>query len=217
MKRVLVLLARAPSAGGKTRLTAHLSDARARALRERLFLDTLEVTRATGIPVVVSFTPDDAREEMSRVALDVTLIPQRGNDLGERMLHAMHHAAASGAESVVLIGSDLPALPPQHLLDAFAMLETDADVVFGRAQDGGFYLVGARGKMPDIFRGIAWSTPHVFDAVVTAAHRADLRVAYAPEWWDIDGLDDLQRVLTDPRPDAAPHVRAWLTDDAAPD
>ena len=216
MKRVLVLLARAPSARGKTRLTSQLPDERARSLRERLFLDTLAVARATGLPIVVSFTPDEARDEMSHLAADVTWTPQRGEELGARMRNAMNDGFAGGAESVVLIGSDLPTLPPHHLLDAFAMLDADADVVFGRSEDGGFYLVGARGAMPDIFHGVTWSTPQVINDVVDAAHRAELMVAYAPEWWDIDRLDDLQRVLTDSPLDAAPHVRAWLADgDAA--
>lgn len=194
-KRVIVVLARAPSAQGKTRLTAHMDDARARDLRERLFLDTLDAAWATELPVMVCFTPDSAREEMQRLAPGAALMTQRGEDLGARMRNAMQDAFAAGAETVALIGSDLPALPAQHILDAFEMARS-ADVVFGPTQDGGFYLVAAYGAMPDIFSGIIWSAPGVLTDVVAAAHARDLVVGFAPEWWDIDRPADLRRVVT---------------------
>ena len=203
-KRVVVLLARAPSAKGKTRLTAHLADDEARDLRERLLLDTLDAACATELPVIVCFMPDTARDEMRRLVGDVQLIPQRGDGLGERMRNAMNDALARGAESVVLIGSDLPDLPYTHLLEACDLLEGVGvspakpipDLVFGPTKDGGFYLVGARAPMPDIFRGIDWDGPTVLAAVVQAAHAGDLTVGFASHWWDVDRPEDLKRLVT---------------------
>jgi uncharacterized protein len=191
--RQVVILARAPSARGKTRLTAHLSAADARALRERLFLDTLSAARAAGYPVVVTFTPADAAAEMRALAGEAAFMMQRGDDLGARMRNGMHDAFATGAATVVLIGSDLPTLPPEHMSDAFAMLDSGADVVFGPSEDGGFYLVGARSELPDIFHGVEWSRPDVLARVTRAAHEAGLTVGVAREWWDVDGPEDLRR------------------------
>jgi rSAM/selenodomain-associated transferase 1 len=207
--RAIVVLARAPSAPGKSRLTGGLSDDRARALREALLLDTLDVARTVGVPIVISYTPDDARDEMAGLAGDIALVPQRGANLGERMRWAMDDTFASGAESVVLIGSDLPTLPLEHLTDAFAMLESPADLVLGPAEDGGFYLVAARQPRPEVFHGIEWGTPHVLDRVADAARRAGLTVGLTRSWWDVDTPDDLRRAVEDLRPDAAQHVRAW--------
>jgi rSAM/selenodomain-associated transferase 1 len=166
-------------------------------LRERLFLDTLDGALATELPVVVCFTPDDAREEMRRLAGDVAseLVSQRGEDLGARMRHAMNEFFARGTESVVLIGSDLPSLPAAYILDAFAMLDS-ADVVLGPTDDGGFYLIGARREMPDILQGVDWSGANVCAAVVAAAHAQDLTIGFAREWWDTDRPEDLERLLT---------------------
>ena len=203
--RQVVILARAPSASGKTRLTAHLIEHRARALRERLFLDTLAAARAAGYPVIVSFTPDDALEEMRGLVGDARLIAQRGDDLGARMRHALLDALALGADAVVLIGSDLPTLPPENIVRAFDMLEgagggveragcsATCDVVFGPTEDGGFYLVGARGDIQNIFTGISWGRSDVLARVTAAAQGAGVAVGLAPTWWDVDVPEDLRR------------------------
>jgi len=190
--RQVVILARAPSAQGKTRLTAHLPEDRARALRERLFLDTLAAARAAGYPVVVSFTPDTAREEMRGLVGEGALLPQRGDDLGTRMRNALIDGFATGAAAVVLIGSDLPTLPPENIVHAFDLLE-GSDVVLGPSEDGGFYLVGARGHMPNIFSGVEWGQSDVLERVSVAAHDAGVTIARAPEWWDVDAPEDLRR------------------------
>lgn len=212
--RQVVILARAPSAQGKTRLTAHLPEDRARALRERLFLDTLAAARAAGYPVVVSFTPDTAREEMRGLVGEGALTPQRGDDLGTRMRNALIDGFATGAAAVVLIGSDLPTLPPENIVHAFGSLEGEGsltaeasakavspadsrcDVVFGPTNDGGFYLVAARAELPDIFGDIEWSRADVLARVAESARRAGLTIAFAREWWDVDEPADLRRLGT---------------------
>jgi rSAM/selenodomain-associated transferase 1 len=182
-----------------------LIEERARALRERLFLDTLAAARAAGYPVIVSFTPDDAVEEMRALVGETKLIAQRGDDLGARMRHALLDALASGAAAVVLIGSDLPTLPPGNIARAFDMLEgagggveragcrATCDVVFGPTEDGGFYLVGARGDVQDIFTGISWGRSDVLARVTAAAQEAGVAVGLAPTWWDVDAPEDLRR------------------------
>jgi rSAM/selenodomain-associated transferase 1 len=198
---VVVLLARAPSAKGKTRLTAHLPADRALALRTALFLDTLDVVCATALPVIVSFTPVDARDEMSTLVPDARLVPQVGVGLGERMHRAIDDGLAAGFDAVVLIGSDLPTLPASYIYDAIAQLKgvdgirVPPDLILGPSEDGGFYLVGARHPLPDIFRDVPWDGPAVLRSVVEAARALALRVAFTPEWWDVDKPEDLERLV----------------------
>jgi hypothetical protein len=204
------MLARAPSAPGKTRLTSDLEEQRARELRQALLLDTAAVVRAADLPLVIAFTPDDSEAEMRRLLTDVRLVPQRGEDLGERMRLAMNAEFDMGAASVVLIGSDLPTLPPERLGDAGEMLGSGADIVVGPTDDGGFCLVAARAPLPPaLFAGIEWSTATVFERFVANAHGCALTAGVLPGCWDVDAPEDLSRVLADPRPHVAPHVRAW--------
>jgi rSAM/selenodomain-associated transferase 1 len=172
----------------------------AQSLRQRLFLDTLAAARGAGYPVVVCYTPDDAREEMRRLAGDTALIVQRGADLGARMRNAMGDALAAGADAVVVIGSDLPTLPSQHVVRAFAELEgpgsppaPPCDIVVGPAEDGGFYLIGARRDIPEIFAGVPWGQSNVLARVTASAHHAGVMVRLAPTWWDVDAPEDLRR------------------------
>lgn len=213
---MLIVLARAPSAPGKTRLTSHLAHEDARALREALFLDTLDIARLTGVPVCVRYTPSDACEEIASLVGDITHAPQSAGDLGARMQHAAVSGFASGAKHVVLLGSDLPTLPPSHVAAAFARLDAGADCVFGPSDDGGYYLLGlARGQAADdpaaryaaLFAGIAWGTGRVLQQSLAAAAAASLGAEVIAPWYDVDDSDDLARVLADGQ--AARRTRAW--------
>jgi 2-phospho-L-lactate guanylyltransferase (CobY/MobA/RfbA family) len=229
-RRAIVLLARAPSAPGKTRLTAGWPAGHARALREALFLDSLAIARSLDVPVTVAYTPAAARDEMAALtggrstmdrgpspagrepspvgrepatpgqALEIDLRPQCGDDLGARMLHAIS-AGLTGADHVVLMGSDLPTLPRAYLVDAFAELESGADCVFGPTEDGGYYLVGARRgmDMSRVLTGIPWGAGQVLQATLMAARASGVAAAVTRAWFDVDVPADLRRVVGDTR------------------
>ena len=121
---------------------------------------------------------------------DAELLPQRGADLGERERGCVFRDLfAAGYGRVVMIGSDLPTLPRTHVARALELV-SPRTVVLGRARDGGYYLIALAaeepGTVPDLFRGIRWSTPAAFDDTVAAAHRAGLTVSLVPPWYDVD-------------------------------
>jgi rSAM/selenodomain-associated transferase 1 len=192
--RRLAVIARAPSAAGKTRLTNGLAPHDAVALRAALLLDTLDVAHATGEPLAVYFTPADARDELARLVPGAVLVPQPEADLGARMHHAFVTLVGTGADRVVLIGSDVPTLPPSHVRQAFVELDAGADLVLGPAGDGGYYLIGLREPRPTLFDDISWGTSRVFDQTRARAEAAQLRVARVAGWHDVDTKADLDRV-----------------------
>ena len=124
------------------------------------------------------------------------LLPQVEGDLGTRMQEFFRVAMDSGYSRVVLVGSDTPTLPRSYVEAAFRLLQ-DKEVVLGPTSDGGYYLVGARENVPQIFREIDWSTSHVWDQTIQRLQ--DRRVSYGalPEWYDVDDLADLKRLLAD--------------------
>ena len=83
---------------------------------------------------------------------------QARGDLGVRMETALR-ALPQG--SIVLIGSDIPGVSRSDIHHAFRGLGR-SDVVFGPAEDGGFWLVGLANSRvaPDLFKDIRWSTEH---------------------------------------------------------
>ncbi len=79
-----------------------------------------------------------------------------------------------------------------------------ADVVFGPALDGGYYLIAMREAHAVLFERIPWSTPHTLGRTITAAKAAGLRVGLLDERADIDTAEDWQRWLaTSTRGDSA--------------
>ncbi|MCY4028055.1 MAG: DUF2064 domain-containing protein, partial [Acidobacteria bacterium] len=138
---------------------------------------------------------EDDRDGLRALGLsDAELLPQRGADLGERERGVFRDLFAAGYARVAMVGSDLPTLPAAHVVRALD-LAAARGVVLGRARDGGYYLIalaaGEDGAIPDLFRGIRWSTPAAFDDTVAAAERAGLAVSLVPPWYDVDDEDGL--------------------------
>jgi len=175
---------------------------------EALFLDTLDSARSLHVAVTVFATPTEQLGEVRALAGGVATQPQADGDLGERMHDACARLFRDGAGHVVLIGSDLPTLPPSHLSDAFEALEAGADVVLGPAEDGGYYLVGLSRPTPVVFAGISWGTARVLRETWAAAADAGLRVHEVAGWHDVDTPDDLARVAVGREP--ARRTRQWL-------
>jgi len=210
------VIARAPSAPGKTRLAAHFSVGRLRALRTALAADTLAIAGAVpGVDRFIFFTPDEADAEIAGLAgPSFTRLPQRGDDLGQRMHCAFEDLLTERRyESAVLVGSDLPLLTTEHFSSAFGSLRADADVIIGPADDGGYYLIGMRRSHPELFESIAWGTATVLADTMRAATRAGLTVNLVRRSYDVDTIEDIQRLERDlaaaPR-DRAMSVRRWL-------
>ena len=111
-------------------------------------------------------------------------IAQGGGDLGERMDRVMYILPPG---PVVIIGTDVPAITPEHIDTAFRKLGR-YDAVFGPAEDGGYWLVGARRSpcLPDLFSGIRWSTPHTLADTTSKLTEKGLKVALIDTLSDVD-------------------------------
>ena len=194
-RRLLIVMARDPAAGSvKTRLQPPLTPEESAALYECFLRDRLEeASLLTGIDVAVAFTPAGAGEALAAfVPSAFRLFPQRGDTLTERLAAATSSAFAEGYGTVAVTDSDSPDLPGEYILQAFRLLEGEADAVFGPCRDGGYYLAGLRKERPGIFEDIPWSTSRVLEASLARAASMGLRTACLPPWQDIDTFDDLR-------------------------
>ncbi|MEA5569491.1 TIGR04282 family arsenosugar biosynthesis glycosyltransferase [Calothrix sp. UHCC 0171] len=129
--------------------------------------------------------------------LDNNLIyqPQGEGDLGTRMARSLSDSFCLGAKKTIIIGTDCPAIDPQLLQTAFAYLD-NSDLVLGPALDGGYYLIGLRDSIPDIFsqlfQNIDWGTSQVFPQTVGIAQKLKLSITYLRSLADIDRPEDLE-------------------------
>jgi hypothetical protein len=124
--------------------------------------------------------------------LGSSLIYQRQSegDIGCRMASAFQASFEAGMNSVVLIGIDSPDLNAQLMAEAFQALHQH-DLVLGPALDGGYYLIGLRRLIPELFTGIRWSTAEVLPQTLRIAQRLELAVAKLPLLSDVDRPEDL--------------------------
>ncbi|MBT4487642.1 MAG: glycosyltransferase [Rhodospirillaceae bacterium] len=124
-------------------------------------------------------------------------LPRQGQgrgDLGRRMARAMRGHGGP----VVLVGGDIPDLKGHHIAQAMRSLRR-ADVVFGPAADGGFWLVGLRHGQRGrdgarLFKGVRWSSPHALaDSLANLSGTA--RVALLETLSDVDTPADYAAYL----------------------
>jgi rSAM/selenodomain-associated transferase 1 len=106
------------------------------------------------------------------------------------MALAFKESFSAGMTGVVIIGTDCPDLKAQLMVKAFYALEQN-DLVLGPALDGGYYLIGLRRLIPELFTGISWSTAEVLEQTIRIAQRLDLAIAFLPLLNDIDRPEDL--------------------------
>ncbi|MET0851252.1 MAG: TIGR04282 family arsenosugar biosynthesis glycosyltransferase [Candidatus Rokuibacteriota bacterium] len=201
MKPAVAVMARVPGlVPVKTRMHAALGADLAELVYRCFVLDVLDaVAAAPEVEPVLAFTPAHGRARMAALApAAFRLIPQEGEGLGERMSNLLAGLIADGHPGAVVIGSDSPTLPMDHVVEAAAALERGAaDLVIGPSEDGGYYLIGLRRRQAALFSDIPWSTDRVCELTLERARRLGLRVHQLPEWFDVDTESDLARLAVD--------------------
>ena len=204
----VVVMARSPSGGRapKTRLAGVVPDEQDRRRLYAAFLtDVVSACRTVeGAVLRVAYTPDGGPCGFTPAGVaERELMPQRGAALGDRERGIFDDLFRGGFSPVVVIGSDLPGLPPARIREALARLAAEPSaVVLGPSDDGGYYLIAlARPRAgcaaPDLFTGIRWSSAWTRADTVAAAERCGLRVELLDGWRDVDDAADLAALRTE--------------------
>ena len=142
----------------------------------------------------MAYSPADRAEAFGELAgPEWELLPQGEGNLGQRLERVLATSLQDDDARVVVIGSDSPTLPSEFLQRAFTALK-QWPVVLGPAEDGGYYLVGARGNVPPIFHDMPWSSPRVWVQTVGRLHAAGIAFHVLPTWYDVDTALDLTRL-----------------------
>jgi uncharacterized protein len=190
MKRRLVVFARAPQLGRvKQRLARGIGAAAALAFYRRTLAVVLRrVGRDPRWQTVLAVTPDRTARSARLWPLRLGRVGQGRGDLGARMARSLRRRRGG---PVCIVGADIPDLDARHVWRAFRALAA-AEIVFGPAADGGYWLVGARGPLPyALFAGVRWSTAHAL--ADTLASLKGRRVALIDWLADVDDADAYRR------------------------
>jgi uncharacterized protein len=120
---------------------------------------------------------------------DIRIFVQEGESLGDKMRWAIKDRFAEGYERVIIIGSDSPSLPVSYIHRAVG---SDKDMVIGPSTDGGYYLIGMRGKMVEVFKDVSWGTETVLQESFENLVHNGASLELLPIWYDVDTPEDLK-------------------------
>ena len=191
----LVVMLKVPVAGKvKTRLTPPLKKEDAARLYKCFIQDIFSrISTLNGIDIIAAYTPKNAAERIKRIVpANTMLIPQKGNDLGERLQNIFSQLFSIGYKKVAIIGTDSPDLPVEYVKKSFSSLNKNTSIAIGPSRDGGYYLIAMSRYSEEVFKDIPWSTNTVFKKTLEKAKKAGLLPAFLPEWYDVDETDDLK-------------------------
>ncbi len=189
----LFLFAKAPVPGKvKTRMQPELGkDGCARVAEAMLVQSAQKVLDHWPGNLVLCVFPDCDHDVFARLVhqTNCEIAVQVGENLGDRMLHALKSGIESSGSAVVM-GCDVPHITAGILATTHHALCDGVNVV-GPAEDGGFYLLGLGEFRSDIFREISWGTDTVMARLDKQANFLGLNLVRLPVMRDIDRWRDL--------------------------
>lgn len=190
-KSVLVIFAKYPETGKvKTRLGKSIGYENSMLVYKTMLKDTiLKFSIRINYDMALCYTPKDKKNYFK--FMEGTIYPQNNGNLGYRMMDCFRHFLKKYV-NVIIIGSDAPMINPKIVKNSFKLLK-GKDIVLGKSDDGGYYLVGMK-KVHDIFLGINWGTENVLKATIKKIKKMDLSYKLLPELADVDTVEDLRKI-----------------------
>jgi rSAM/selenodomain-associated transferase 1 len=185
---LLTVFAKAPRPGFvKTRLG--LEPAAAASLYSEFVRRTLQTVMLLREEATLELSLDMECSAWTEFSIPRSVQPE--GDLGVRLFAALDRGLSAGHPAVVILGSDSPTLPVEHVR---WLLESKADVALGPTLDGGYYGIACRKIKRPVFDAVRWSTARALEDTIRAVERCGLSHAVGPEWFDVDTPEDLRRL-----------------------
>ena len=193
----LIVFVKFPEPGKvKTRIARELGAERAAEIYSRMAERIVhDVSGPGAYGTIVYFDPPERGDNIKTwLGSDgLSFEPQSGGTIGDRMSDAFHSVFSEGAVRAVLIGTDIPDITADIVRAAFDLL-SDADVVLGPAEDGGYYLIGLRTFEPILFRDIDWGADTVYTRTIARIVERNLSHKLLDTLKDVDTAEDIDPV-----------------------
>lgn len=189
-KSCIILFAKPPVKGlVKTRLATDLGNDTTLEIYQQLLQNAVNQASSSIADLVIYWSEKNFDSTLySKFPFQI----QFGENLGKRMINAFNWAFECGYEKVVIMGSDCPELNAEVIDYSFTAL-SKADLVFGKAEDGGYYLVGMNRLYEPILDFKEWSHSQVLENALQVAREMKLKVELLPVLSDIDNVRDLRK------------------------
>mgnify|MGYP005706218353 FL=1 len=187
-KACLVIMAKEPLPGRvKTRLAKEVGSTVAAWWSRHQLKKTIRNLNDPRWDIVISLSPDFFVKRSKFWPSKIKCIPQGRGDLGQKMRNILKLFTN---RPVCIIGGDIPGITRLEVSKAFKKLASRKFVI-GPAEDGGFWLIGHKGKPPTkLFDGVRWSSSWAYlDTIETFEGQS---FSCLSKLRDVDSLLDLE-------------------------
>ncbi|OYX26153.1 MAG: glycosyltransferase [Flavobacteriales bacterium 32-35-8] len=189
-KNALIIFVRNPELGKcKTRLAETIGNKAALEIYKQLLLHTANISKNIEADKFVFYSENIQKNDIWDNHVFRKKLQMEG-DLGMKMAHAFSEIFQMGYEKVIIIGSDLFDLKPEHIHEAYQDLNTN-EAVIGPAKDGGYYLLGLTNMNELLFKNKSWSTSEVLEETLSELRENNIKFTTLETLNDIDTYDDL--------------------------
>jgi hypothetical protein len=178
----------------KTRLSEQIGYHHSLELYKSFLMDIIDRIKPIDTPKIIYYTPEKELDHLTHLLGTANqYVPQKGINLGQRLLNGFKHAEESGYKSAIALATDIPDIPREVIEQAISYIEKH-DAVIGPSPDGGYYLLGLnRGFIKDsLFTGIEWGTDSVFPKTLKKLQDENINVKVLQNCMDIDNYYDLE-------------------------
>jgi len=190
-KNALIIIAKYPEKGKvKTRVRGLSDDQRVELYKKLLTLTMKKLSSIPAIDTFIAFAPESAEEYFIHFGIKLIPLPER--DLGAGMFRAFERVFSAGYKKAALVGADIPDLSPSIVLNAIDLLSTH-DLVFGPAADGGYYLVGMRKLIKEVFEDVPWSSDQTLKKSLDQSKKFNYSIGFTVTLRDIDTIEDIKK------------------------
>jgi len=170
----------------KTRLANTIGNQGAFEVYKELFKITENITTDLSVEKRIYFSDVVINEKWP----DTFKTTQQGDDLGERMKNAFIDGFEDGYDKIILIGSDLPEISEEIITEGFHELKQN-ELVFGPADDGGYYLIGLSKMNTAPFDNKPWSQSNLLKITLDELASNHSKFSLLQNLNDIDTFEDL--------------------------
>ena len=194
MENHLIVFAKEPRLGRvKSRLAKSMGNVKATFwYKNQLASLIAKLNYHSSIKKHLYITPDNSNHSFRQFKLHGWKIHNQGRgDLGQRMSRAVN-SVKNGSK--VLIGSDIPDITLNHIELAYKELKK-ADVVFGPAVDGGYWLMAvSKNQLAPTFKNVRWSTKYALEDTIKN-FKSKKRISFISTLDDVDTIHDFEKII----------------------
>ena len=191
MKNRIIFFTRVPKVGTtKTRLYDFVSPDTAVEIQKKLMKKNYSVLKASGEKVVVYHDGQSIDDKVMEYILENREFSyQVGETLGDKMYNAIDEELKT-SDKVILLGSDIYNLQENMIYTVFEKLDK-YDVVINPSVDGGYFLIGMKKAIKEVFDLPSYGDNTVLENLLTVCNKQNLSYYLGEVGLDIDTKEDL--------------------------